>query len=214
MGKFLYRLSSPAALLVRALSSTYRIEVVNGDVDDAIYERGEVPIYCSWHQRWFAGITFQPRRHPIGIMISQSEDGEFISRIVEKLGWRPARGSSTRGGKEAFRALQKFIQEGRSIGHIVDGPKGPFGEIKPGLFKLAQFTGMPIVAFIVSPEKKWVFNSWDRFMVPKPFSRVIIRFEKEIYVPRRIDQEKLEELRKSLEERMRQLYRETDARWQ
>jgi len=213
MTKLLYRLTSPAALLLKALSATYRIEVMNEDIDEAIYERGEVPIYCAWHQRLFAVITFMPHRHPVGIMISQSDDGELISRIVERLGWRTARGSSTRGGKEAFRALLKFIQEGCSIGHIVDGPRGPFGQIKPGLLKLAQFTGMPIVPFILSPEKTWAFNSWDRFMVPKPFSRILIRFDQAIYVPRRIDPDRLEELRKYVEERMRRLYEEADTKW-
>jgi lysophospholipid acyltransferase (LPLAT)-like uncharacterized protein len=213
MEKSIYKLTRPAGLLLNALTATYRLEVLNGDIESGVYGRGEVPIYCSWHQRWFAGITFMPKRRPIAIMVSQSKDGEFISRIIEALGWHVARGSSSRGGKKALKELLRLLRSGVSVGHIVDGPRGPFGEIKPGLLSLAQISGMPIVPMIISPEKKWVCNSWDRFMVPKPFSRVLIRFDREIYVPRKLSENGFEELRNQIELRLRSLYQETDDLW-
>jgi lysophospholipid acyltransferase (LPLAT)-like uncharacterized protein len=213
MGKALNRLVRPGLALLNGLAATYKVKVLDGDIDDSIYARGEVPIYCSWHQRWFAGITFMPRRHPIAIMVSQSQDGELISRMIAALGWHVVRGSSSRGGSKALRQLLECLKRGIAVGHIVDGPRGPFGEIKPGLLSLAQISGMPIVPMITSPERKWTFNSWDRFMVPKPFSRVVVRFGSEIYAPRRVGQVETEELRKQIEQRLRVLYEETDGLW-
>jgi lysophospholipid acyltransferase (LPLAT)-like uncharacterized protein len=95
----------------------------------------------------------------------------------------------------------------------VDGPTGPLGVVKPGLLLMAQATGMPIVPVITSAEKKWVFNSWDRFMVPKPFSRVIIRFSDEIRIPKELQRFDFEEKRSSIENTLKKLYIETDAIW-
>jgi lysophospholipid acyltransferase (LPLAT)-like uncharacterized protein len=78
---------------------------------------------------------------------------------------------------------------------------------------LAQISGMPIVPMIISPERNWVFNSWDRFMVPRPFSRVLIRLDNEIYVPRRLGKDKTDELRKRIELRLHELYEDADASW-
>jgi lysophospholipid acyltransferase (LPLAT)-like uncharacterized protein len=200
-------------LIVRIISSTYRIRIVNPEIEKEILKRGHIPIYASWHQRFFPGITFFASRKPISIMISQSKDGELISRIVHVLGWYPVRGSSSKRGRQALREIKKLVYKGYKVGHIVDGPTGPLGVVKPGLLLIAQASGMPIVPVIISAEKKWVFNSWDRFMVPKPFSRVIIRFSDEIIIPRELQRSDFEEKRSSIENAFKKLYIETDAIW-
>lgn len=86
--------------------------------------------------------------------------------------------------------------------------------VKPGLITIAQFAGVPIVPVITSAERCWTFNSWDRFMVPKPFSRVIIRFTPPIHVPRRLDAEAFETLRQTVEEQIQKRVRQTDAWWE
>jgi lysophospholipid acyltransferase (LPLAT)-like uncharacterized protein len=186
---------------------------MGGEIDDAVYARGDVPIYCTWHQRWFAGITFMPQRHPIAIMVSRSQDGDFISGMIMQLGWHVARGSSSKGGTRALRELVGYLRRGISVGHIVDGPQGPFGQIKPGLLTLAQISGMPIVPMALSPQRKWTFNSWDRFMIPLPFSGVIVRFDREIYVPRKLEPEAFEQMRQQIEDRFHLFYEDTDAFW-
>ena len=199
--------------IVKIISLTYRIRVINPEIERDLLKRGHIPIYASWHQRFFPGIIFFATRKPISIMISQSRDGELISRIVNVLGWRPVRGSSSKGGRQALREIKKLVHEGYKVAHIVDGPRGPLGIVKPGLLLISQASGMPIVPTITSAENKWVFNSWDRFMVPKPFSRVIIRFSDEIYIPRKIQQFDFEEKRSSIENTFKKLYIETDAIW-
>jgi len=200
-------------LLVEALSATYRIRLVDPENEQTVLDRHQSLIYASWHQRFFPGITFFSSRQPIAIMISQSRDGEMVARVVDILGWRSVRGSSTRGGMAALKQLKDLARTGYKIGHIVDGPKGPFGYVKPGLLRIAQVAGKPVVPTITSAQKKWVFNSWDRFMVPKPFSRVIIRFAKAIDVPVELEGDAFEQKRVSIEQRLRELYADTDRIW-
>ncbi len=186
---------------------------MNPEIELNVLNRDQVPIYASWHQRFFPGITFFARRRPISIMVSQSRDGEFIARIVTMLGWYPVRGSSSRGGRKALREIHTLVHNGYKIAHIVDGPRGPLGVIKPGLLIIAQISGMPIIPTITSAEKKWTFNSWDRFIVPKPFSRIIIRFGDEIYVPKNLKGADFEEKRSFIEQTLKNLYVESDSLW-
>ena len=200
-------------LIVKILSSTYTVKIIGPEIEKKVIKKKQVPIYVSWHQRFFPGITLFASRKPITIMISQSRDGELISKIVNRLGWRPVRGSSSRGGRDALREIKTLIHKGYRVGHIVDGPRGPLGVVKPGLLLIAQFSGMPIIPTITSAERKWVFNSWDRFIIPKPFSRVIFRFGDEIYVPRDLRGDAFEKKRSSIENTLKKLYVETDSLW-
>ena len=200
-------------LFVRLLSATYRVRLIGLENEQPILDAGGGLIYASWHQRFSAGITLFARRKPIAIMISQSRDGALIARIVGLLGWRPVRGSSSRGGKEALSQLKQLAGSGYRIGHIVDGPKGPPGIVKAGLLTMAQFTGLPIIPTITSAQRKWVFKSWDRFMIPKPFSKVIISFGKGITIPATLDGDAFEAQRALVEDRLRDLYEETDRIW-
>ena len=212
---FCYRSMFPRAglLLVRLLSKSYRYRLVDTDNEQrALEDHGSI-VYASWHQRFFPGITFFATRKPIAIMISQSRDGEMIARVVDILGWQSVRGSSTKGGVRALKQIRDLASRGFRFGHIVDGPQGPFGVIKPGLLTIAQFAGAPIVPVIMSAERRWIFNSWDRFMVPKPFSRVFIRFAPPIFVPRRLKAEDFETLRRHIETVVQALYEQTDKWW-
>ncbi len=200
-------------LVVKIFSLTHRTRLLGGDVEDEVLKQEPGLIYASWHQRFFPGITFFAKRKPIAIMISQSRDGALIARIVQLLGWQPVRGSSSRAGREALDELRRLARSGSRIGHIVDGPRGPAEVVKPGLLRIAQAAGIPIVPTITSAEKKWVFKSWDRFMVPKPFSRVLIRFGEAMYVDADLKDERFEERRVHIEDRLKELYQETDQLW-
>ncbi|MFU8768810.1 MAG: lysophospholipid acyltransferase family protein [Desulfotignum sp.] len=212
---FLYRRIIPRAglVLVKLLSATYRILLVDQHREQAVLDRNTGLIYASWHQRFFPGILFFSSRKPIAIIISKSLDGEMIARVVRSLGWHPVRGSSSRGGRQAMAEIRELGKTGCKLGHVVDGPRGPFGVVKPGLIRIAQFTGQPIVPAITSAQKKWTFNSWDRFMVPKPFSRVIIRFADPIHIPSQMSPLQFEQQRRAVEKHLAGLYAETDRIW-
>jgi lysophospholipid acyltransferase (LPLAT)-like uncharacterized protein len=215
MRRFLYHYLLPygALLLGKIVNLTYRVKLFDAGKECKILDNGGGLIYSSWHQRFFPGISFFSKRKPIAIIVSRSRDGAFISRILELLGWYAVRGSSSRGGSGALRKVKRLALSGYRIGHIVDGPKGPSGVVKAGLLKISQFAGIPIVPTIISAQKKWVFNSWDRFMIPKPFSRVIIRFGDPIYVSPHLSADELEKRRLFVEQRLRELYHDTDLIW-
>jgi len=211
----LYRYILPygSLLLIKLLSLTYRVRIVDGQKEKEILKKQNGLVYASWHQRFFPGITFFSTRKPIAIIISKSHDGDLIARAVSILGWHPIRGSSSKGGQKALTEIKKLAQSNYKIGHIVDGPQGPFGVVKPGLLKIAQAGAIPIIPTITSAQNKWKFNSWDRFMIPKPFSRVIIRFGDPVHIPSVMNEDEFEENRLEIEQQMKDLYKRTDQIW-
>lgn len=208
-----YFLPQAGLILVKTISMTYRVRIISPENETKTLAQFKSLIYASWHQRFFPGITLFSKKRPIAIMISQSRDGEYIAKVAEALGHRPVRGSSSRGGSLALRELKRLVDKGYKVAHIVDGPRGPFGMVKPGLVSMAQATGVPIVPVVVSPQKAWVFNSWDRFMVPKPFSRIVIRYGEPIQVGRRLSRDEFERIRLKVEHKLQSLYEETDQLW-
>ena len=146
-------------------------------------------------------------------MISQSRDGDFISKIVSRLAWIPVRGSSTRGGAKALKAMVQKVAENRIGVHIVDGPTGPARMVKPGMLLLARIANAVICPAVVSYQRSWTAKSWDRFMIPKPFTRILIRFGAFITVPRNADRNLLEALRRQVEQNMMEAYEAADGGW-
>ncbi|RJP86419.1 MAG: DUF374 domain-containing protein [Desulfobacteraceae bacterium] len=212
---FLYRHIFPyiGLFILRIIAFTHRVVIMDPENERRFIDQNKSLIYVSWHQRFFPGITFFAMRKPIAIMISQSRDGDLAAQGVKTLGWEPVRGSSSRGGREALDKLKKLALSGYKIGHIVDGPRGPFGVVKPGLLRIAQVTGLPIVPTITSAQRKWALRSWDQFMIPKLFSRVIIRFGNPIYIAGELSEDDFEEQRLLVETRLKELYDETDRIW-
>lgn len=203
-----------ACCFVKLYAKTIRLRFENVEERiEYLENKGRLIIAC-WHQRFFGGFyfprAFQKSPH---IMISQSRDGDFIADVASRLGWIPVRGSSSRGGKKALQEMIDMVMENGLGAHIVDGPTGPPRVIKSGLILLAQKTGGAIVAGYISYEDPWVFNSWDRFMIPKPFSRVLIRAGPLMHVPREMDEDEFERVRLNVEQEMIKGYEEADRCW-
>ena len=212
---FLYSriLPYPGIIIIKLISLTYRITVLNEEIEKSILEKGQRPIYASWHQRFFPGISFFSRRKPIAIIVSLSRDGDLISKIVELMGWHPVRGSSSRGGIQALKDIRRLAKDGYSLGHIVDGPRGPLGIVKPGIVTIARFSGMPILPAIISSKSHWTFNSWDKFILPKPFSKIKIKFGIPVYLTDASESKDMNYNRQMLEEQLKEMYAELDSSW-
>ncbi|HTZ41394.1 MAG TPA: lysophospholipid acyltransferase family protein [Syntrophales bacterium] len=182
-------------------------------VQDHIANGGTV-IFACWHQRFFSGF-WVPKIFGMNpcIMISQSRDGDVVSDVVARIGWVPVRGSTSRGGKKALQEMITGVEKYRMGAHIVDGPQGPPQIIKPGLVALASQTGAAISPGYISYENPWVFKSWDRFMIPKPFSRVLLRAGEFITVPKDLDEKTFEDIRLDVERTMIEGYAKADASW-
>jgi lysophospholipid acyltransferase (LPLAT)-like uncharacterized protein len=190
-------------LLIRAVGATLRFTVEGQGHWDEAARGGRLPIYTFWHDRIFAG-TYFFRGRRIVIMTSQSFDGEYIARFIQRLGYGAVRGSSTRGGVGALVELTRLVRRGCPAGFSIDGPRGPRHVAKMGAVLLAKKTGQPVLPFGVNAERFWTLKSWDRMQVPKPFSRVRVRFAPPVLVPVDADEETLnakrEELQRALEE--------------
>ncbi len=132
------------------------------------------------------------------ILISRSFDGELITRILLKFGFGAVRGSSSRGAREGLLGLKRIIENGRTAIFTADGPRGPIYQTKMGPIKLAQSTGAPIGAFHLEPEHAWTINSWDRFLVPKPFTRIVVSWAQWTHVPADLAADQFETKREEL----------------
>ncbi len=176
--------------IMRLIGSSLRFEV-KGQPTPA----DEPVIYAFWHRNLMY-CTLQRRGDPIAVMISASKDGELISGPVEKLGYIPVRGSTTRGGAEALKAMVRYSKT-NSLAITPDGPKGPVGTIHPGLWQIAILGKIPIHGVNCEADREWIFNSWDRFRFPKPFARVQMRYSEPIFLKGKED---IEEAEKRLRE--------------
>lgn len=159
---------------------------------------------CAWHQHFFGAIRhFESyRAYKPGLMISKSKDGHIIAEVARRSGWEPIRGSSSRGGLEAMLKMIDKLKQDRLAAHIVDGPRGPAGELKAGVIRISHAADAVIVPFYIQADNAWYFNSWDHFMLPKPFSKVILRFDDMIKFPATTDNELFESQRLQLQETM------------
>ena len=191
---------------IRAYTRTLRLEVENEATWMAYHQNGGRVLLCAWHQQFFGAIRhFQNYRdYRPALMISKSKDGEIIAGVASRSGWEPVRGSSSRGGVQAMRKLIEKLQQNRLAAHIVDGPQGPAGIIKNGLIRIAHAADAVIVPFYIFAERAWYFNSWDRFMLPKPFSRVRLRFGEMIRLVATDDEAEFEAQRVQVEKIMLQ----------
>jgi len=178
---------------------TWRFEVLAPEgVTPTVYgEKSPANIYCFWHQ-CVLPCTFYFRYSLAVILISRSFDGELITRILKLFGFDAVRGSSSRGAREGLLGLAHIIKTGRTAIFTADGPRGPIYQTKMGPIKLAQMTGAPIGAFHLQPEHAWVIGSWDKFLVPRPFTRICVSWGPWTNVPADLAPEEFEPKREEL----------------
>ncbi|HUY95882.1 MAG TPA: lysophospholipid acyltransferase family protein [Terracidiphilus sp.] len=187
--------------LLRIVGWTWRYEFIaeDGVVPVRFGQKAGGKIYCFWHQCVLPTAHYYRRTHAV-ILISRSFDGELITRTLRLLGFDAVRGSSSRAGGEGLRGLKRIIEAGRPAIFTADGPRGPIYKTKMGPIKLAQMTGAPIGAFHFQPERAWVVNSWDRFLVPKPFTRIVVSWAQWTRVAADLPDEEMENKRVELNE--------------
>jgi hypothetical protein len=174
-----------AALLVRLLGMTLRYE---DRAEPGVTPGYAIPgptVFAFWH-RGLLACAHRFKNLDIAILISPSFDGELIARTVELLGFRAVRGSSSRGGAAGLRNMQAAYAAGHRCAFTADGPRGPVFKAKPGAAQLANSVGGAdtsgtwVGCFYALPERAWELRSWDRFMIPKPFSRVVLTWPRHI----------------------------------
>lgn len=170
-----------ATLLMRAWMGSIRAQVVCADpaADPRTAERGY--LYAFWHETILLN-AYLFRARNIHVLISQSNDGEYIARVVENLGYRAIRGSSARGAVRAVREMARSSTRA-NLAITPDGPRGPRREFQAGAVYLASRTGLPIVPIGMAYDRPWRASSWDQFVLPRPFSKAACYFGPPLFVP-------------------------------
>jgi hypothetical protein len=199
-----------AALFLRTLGATWRISVEGPDP----FSTGPGPhLAAFWHRNALIA-AFVFRNRGFGVPVSRSRDGDLITQLLLGLGYRmPARGSSSRGGAAALRALMRMIEQGITISIQTDGPRGPARVSKHGMVSLARRTGRPISPLAFSARPCMRFRSWDGTLLPLPFARVLCSYGPEILVPHDAEPRDEETIRGELDRELNRLTDEADARF-
>src|SRR5207237_4568462 len=204
--RFLIRAADLAFFfLIKLIGGTVRWQVDGWKNWEAATSDGHIPIYTFWHNRVFLATYFWRRRR-IVVMTSQSFDGEYIARFIQRFGYGAARGSSTRGATGAVVEMVRLMRAGCPTAFTIDGPKGPRYVAKMGAVLLAKKTGNPILPFTITARRFWeAKKSWDGFQTPKPFTQARVIIAPPIYVPSDADEEVLEAKRDELQHALDQV---------
>ena len=200
-------IGTAAGWLIRILSWTIRIEVED---HCGITEKGKIKeslIWCIWHNRMLGLAMTRKRVYPWRegvVLASASHDGAALAAALKVIGVGAVRGSSSRRGATALRGMIRQLKEGKDVGLAPDGPRGPRYSFNTGLIKLAQLAKLPVMCFHARYGCAIRIKSWDRAVIPLPFSRISIVFDELLEVPRGLDDDAFEALCRDLKERMRQ----------
>ena len=171
-----------ASVFIALIGRTLRVEFSWEEGSIGSMDNLYPGIYPFWH-RCVLGATWIFRQRNFAVLTSRSREGEFIARVIQRLGYVPIRGSSSRGGQRGLLEMDRFVKNGGGAAFTIDGPRGPRFVAKRGPVLLARITGAAITAFYVAMEKAWVINTWDGMMIPRPFSHAFVRVARKIFVP-------------------------------
>ncbi|MFN3531613.1 MAG: lysophospholipid acyltransferase family protein [Candidatus Brocadia sp.] len=195
------------AWLIRLLALTIRIY----DSPKGFNEKIQTiqAIYTFWHCLMLIP-AYVGRKKNIQVLISQHSDGEYIAQVIKRLGFGVVRGSTTRGGARAVKALVDKIREGHPAAITPDGPRGPRFVVQPGSIYLSQKTRLPIIPTTVGLSRYWKLPSWDEFRIPKPFSRALMMYGEPIHIPPNLTEEETEYYRLQIEKIMKEMTEKAD----
>jgi lysophospholipid acyltransferase (LPLAT)-like uncharacterized protein len=188
-------LPAVAATAVRVLGATLSVRAAGVEPLRPLWRERRPLIYAVWHGRilivpWLnARLRRREGARPVRVLASRSRDGQLMADFARRFGLGVVRGSSSRGGAAALRALARAVRAGEDVAVIPDGPRGPARRLQPGIVALAAATGAPIVPVGVAARPARRLGSWDRFMVPAPFARCAVVFGRPVEVTRRDDRE-------------------------
>ena len=192
------------ANLFRLLHRTCKFTILGREHEEAAYRYNGPVLITTWHFA-FPTVIYRFRDHGALVMVSRSRDGEWAARVVEKLGYQCFRGSPGKGGSTALKQLISHIAGARGGGFIADGSQGPPRIAQKGILLLARYSGAPLMPVSMAADPCWRFRSWDRTVLAKPFSHIVVAFGPLMWIERDISSAQLEVARLNLEECINQL---------
>lgn len=198
-----------ASIAIRIVHLMVRTEIVGETSLRDLWQREERVIISFWHDQLLLMVFGYPRDRRAKLLISSSRDGELIARVMSYFGKDTVRGSSSRGGRAAFREMLNMCKDDYDLVLTPDGPRGPRHELKDGVVQLARLSGRPVVPMAFACSRGHRFGSWDRCLLPYPFSRGVYSFGEPVYFDR---DEGVERFRERIIEAMRLNQRQAEAR--
>ena len=199
-----------AAQYIRLIHLTGRWQVIGEEIPRRFWDRGQPFLLCFWHGRLLMIPCFVDPKTPIHILISQHPDGRFIADTIKHFGMDTITRSSSRGGTAALRAMLRTLASGATAGITPDGPRGPCMRAGVGAINVAKMSGVPLVPATFATRRRVVLDSWDRFVVPLPFSEGVFVWGDPIEIARDADHVAVERARRKLEDRLNALCYEAD----
>lgn len=187
--------------LIRLIYATMRVTVVGGEIMPSFIKRGEGFIGIFWHGRMLLMPVLYPGRW-MHVLISIHRDGEIIANVMKCFGFHLVRGSSKKGGTAALREMLALLKQDKDLGITPDGPKGPAETLKLGTAQVGKLSGKAVIPVTFSANPCFRAKSWDRFMVPYPFSRGVLYIGEPL---RYQEGEELEAFRQRLEQALREI---------
>jgi len=194
---------------IKFLGRTMRFEEINPEIPRSFLERGIPAIGAFWHGRLLM-MPFIYKGKKLSFLVSAHRDGQVVGKALTRFGFHAILGSTTRKGFSAFKQMVKACQDGSDLALVPDGPRGPRYRVQMGVIELAKLTGRPIVPFSFSASKRKIFNTWDHFLLPYPFSKGVFVWGEPIRVDPHGDRAHLEERRTLLEKRLNELTERAD----
>ena len=158
---------------VSLLARSWRIDTVHDERWRSVAASGRPHVFLLWHDALLP-LLWQHRGMGVTIVVSEAQDGQYLAEYARRIGYRQARGSSTRGGVRALLGAVKALRTGGAAAFTPDGPRGPRRQFKGGVLVAAARGGATVVPLHAGAARAWYLDSWDRFMVPKPFALVRI----------------------------------------
>jgi lysophospholipid acyltransferase (LPLAT)-like uncharacterized protein len=189
-----------------------RMRVVSPEARPFLVDDKKPVIFALYHGSMIALLGIHPRKNTT-ILISNSRDGEMIARACHEMGFSTARGSAGKGGVKGTLELLEAARQGQSIAFMVDGPRGPRQEVKVGIVRIAQMTGLPIIPIGLSGRTAFWPGSWDRFTATSWSAPMVTIFGEPLSVSESASDYEIEKARLLLEDRMKELERSADSLW-
>ncbi|TGL53334.1 DUF374 domain-containing protein [Leptospira meyeri] len=183
----------------RLIGFTSRFRFLTNEHYEELFKNKKPFIYSIWH----TNVLYSPFLHRgknVAVLISESKDGDYINQVVHRFGNTSVRGSSSKGGSKALKAVIQHLKKGLPAAFTPDGPRGPAFIVQPGIIAAAQVTQVPIVPFHYECSRQWILErAWDKHRVPKPFTTFVVSYGEPISVPRDLNEEEFEAIRLKVE---------------
>ncbi len=160
---------------MRTLAATWKYRTVDGDRLTALRNSNTPIVFTLWHGQMLP-LLWHHRNQGVSVLVSEHKDGEVIARILQLMGYRLIRGSTSRGAGRALLGLVRTLKEGNDVAVTPDGPRGPRHQFAPGAAVAANRAGAPVLPTVAFVDRYWQLKTWDGFIIPKPFARITVAY--------------------------------------